>query len=136
MLPSERPAVGSINDASSPTSKRARACDQTGVHKSAQEAALSLGPSSAAVTNGCVPPKNAATAVRYTVSPTAHRRGQAPFRRGVLTRTCPLRQLQKPIKAGGCFRIYRPSILPRSGLGSCDRRHTLPHHFLDTRWQF
>ena len=42
MLPSERPAVGSINDASSPASRRARAFDQTGVHKRAQEEALSL----------------------------------------------------------------------------------------------
>jgi hypothetical protein len=38
-------------------------------------------------------------------------------------RTCPLRQLQEWRYSS---RIYRPSSVPRSGLGSCDRRHGLP----------
>jgi hypothetical protein len=32
---------------------------------------------------------------------------------------------RKPMGVWGCFRIYRPSSMPRSGLGSCDRRHGL-----------
>jgi hypothetical protein len=58
-------------------------------------------------------------------------REQAHLCRGVETRACPLRQLQEA--AGGCFRIYRMPSMPRFRLGGCDRRHKLPHHFLDTR---
>jgi hypothetical protein len=37
----------------------------------------------------------------------------------VEARACPLRQLRR------CFHSYRASSVPRSGLGSCDRRHGL-----------
>jgi len=37
----------------------------------------------------------------------------------VEARACPLRQLRR------CFHSYRASSVPRSGLGSCDRRHRL-----------
>jgi hypothetical protein len=53
-------------------------------------------------------------------------------RAGQASWTCPLRQLQETHQ---CFRIYRPSSMPRSGLRNCDRRHRftlwVPHHFLD-----
>jgi hypothetical protein len=32
---------------------------------------------------------------------------------------------RKPMGVWGRFRIYRASRVPRSGLGSCDRRHGL-----------